>query len=45
MFESKVRIESDQFLINKKQMEKLIQKRNELLERAINKSDEEKTSI
>ena len=42
MFESKVRIESDQFLINKKQMEKLIQKRNELLERAINKSDEKK---
>ena len=31
MFESKVKIESDQFLINKRQMEKLIEKRKELL--------------
>ena len=38
MFKSKVKRESDQFLINKKLMEKLITKRNMLIERAIEKS-------
>ena len=39
MFKSKVKHESDQFLINKKLMEKLITKRNILIERAIEKSN------
>ena len=45
MFKSKVKRESDQFLINKKLMEKLITKRNMLIERAIEKSNQKEIAL
>ena len=45
MFKSKVKRESDQFLINKKLMEKLITKRNMLIERAIEKSNQKRIAL
>ena len=45
MFKSKIKRESDQFLINKKLMEKLITKRNMLIERAIENLSNEKIKL